>query len=120
MARPKENGRQRRIFNLWCKSPFCNWCGRVTVLIFRTDGIKMPMRKDEATLDHLNDRYGERPNVQGVETTVLACWECNGKRGHEATKARPVEELWERSGSYPQGHPNAKPNQRDLRGGLES
>jgi hypothetical protein len=106
--------RFRRICNLWRNNPRCHYCNRLTVLIFRPPGIgtnNFRFVDFEATIDHLHDRYGHRPQVHGEEVTVLACWSCNQLRDKHATADRPKEELWERSGSYPQGHPLAKPRQ---------
>lgn len=102
--------KRRRLLKLWEADPRCHWCQQPTIIIFRPQRVdggvikRLPVLPNEATTDHLNDRYGERPVVtDGTETTVLSCYECNHRRGQEATAARPIEELWKRSGSYPSG-----------------
>ena len=54
---------------------------------------------DMATLDHLRTRYNPKRQVPSFdkEQTVLACWECNHRRGEEDTQNVPIEELHNRA-----------------------
>lgn len=106
--------RHRRIFNLWMRDHRCHWCGRATILVFRCFELqkKYHVRDDEATIDHLHSRVkcDSRPQMPiGVETTVLACSKCNNERQRRETAELPIEELWKRSGAYPQGHSDHRP-----------
>ena len=61
--------------------------------------------KTSATLEHLDDRVnGQRGKHSGQIRIVLACKECNQKRGRELVKSQPIEDLWAKSGAYTQGH----------------
>lgn len=100
MKKPIGVRKRNRMLRLWHADPCCHWCRRLTVLVFRPEGIGMrqvPRADNEATIDHLNDRYSGRPQIHGVELTVLACHRCNQKRADEATAAIPIEELRLRS-----------------------
>jgi hypothetical protein len=75
----------------------CFYCDCEMVLI---DGqhVRHPP-KNLATIEHLDDRYSPaRGTFQNVRRKVLACLECNHKRGEERTKAMPIYELRVRSG----------------------
>lgn len=95
-------GRHSRIFGLWRRDPRCHWCRRPTVLIFRPPGCgqsTVPARADEATIDHLWTRFDGRTQTHNVEVTVLACRECNGKRGACREAKVPLDELHRRAGN---------------------
>ncbi len=83
MSAQTKHKKRMRLRKLWRRSPLCYWCGRRTVLLLR-EGMTMadvPLRTDEATIDHLYSRLdGPRPEVFGLEVTVLACWQCNNER----------------------------------------
>lgn len=93
--------KRRRLLALWERDSRCHWCRQPTVLAFRpseTQHKKFPPRRDEATIDHLFSRLSaERGLRQGVEVTVLACWECNNRRCQEEQAAVPIEELRRRA-----------------------
>lgn len=102
----KGPGRRRRLFRLWEKNRCCHWCKRETLLIFRPASIqhnKFRVLDNEATIDHLRDRYEGRLQVVHEEQTVLACWKCNNDRSREATSNVPKEELHKRAKN---GHGN--------------
>lgn len=71
-----------------------------------------------ATIEHLRDRFDptrQEPNKSikdgpADRRWAVSCRKCNNLRAklREATTI-PKEELWARSGSYPQGHPLARP-----------
>jgi 5-methylcytosine-specific restriction endonuclease McrA len=92
--------RHHRILNLWRQNPRCYWCNRLTVLIFRPPGMlrtQCRFRGDEATIDHLVTRYDGRQQTHGQEMTVMACRDCNGRRGASREAQVPLEELRRRS-----------------------
>ena len=60
-------------YQLWERSPFCFWCGRLT-------RIEAVHEDDSATLDHLQ-RRGERDGRAILPPFVLACRACNRDRG---------------------------------------
>ncbi len=61
---------------------------------------------NEATLEHLDDRYSQhRGTHPGKRRVVAACWTCNNKRGQKRDAERPLEELWWRSGRPKQETP---------------
>jgi 5-methylcytosine-specific restriction endonuclease McrA len=96
----KRNSKRRdKLFSL---HPFCHWCGKEVHLYphLRGRGRKRPL--DEATLDHLRSRYNTERQIPSwdKEQTVLACWECNHRRGEEETKNMPPDELHNRSGRH--------------------
>jgi hypothetical protein len=77
----------RRVRRLHAHNPYCHWgCGTKTKI---TEGRTTPLADDEATLDHLYDRFDPRrkaPRAPGEESTVLACYRCNHERGIESQK----------------------------------
>ncbi len=84
------NGRsRRRKIKLWLEDCRCYWCRQPTILVVCPSGMKnqeryIPSFSKQATIDHLNHRQGgKRKQIYNVETTVLACRECNEKRGAE-------------------------------------
>jgi len=61
------------------RDPDCHWCRKPTVLM--RVHTKETVR-NRATLDHLDDRFEpRRGRYKQQERTVLACWDCNHKRG---------------------------------------
>lgn len=100
--------KRRRLVRLWLKKSTCHWCGRETALyVAATDGTgtqrHAPDVPEKATIDHIHSKLsGKRYEVQDwTELTVLACFECNHKRGAEEQAALGTEELRRRSGAYP-------------------
>lgn len=77
--------KQRR--RLWHADPRCHWCGRRTILTPpRANMKKLKVQPPNlATVDHLRSRRDptrQEPTARGDERRrVLACWECNQKRG---------------------------------------
>ena len=85
---------------LWETDPHCYWCGKLTIWIDLSKRVKKQEWKDAATIDHLYTRYEMEMRKTNGNPVVLACQECNHRRGAEATKAQPIEELWKRAGQY--------------------
>jgi hypothetical protein len=82
------------------KDPHCYWCGCEVRYFPLKRHHKVP--HDYATLDHLNDRLtGDRPKLDGIETTVLACFGCNNARNAIKQAQLPKFFLWKRCGTYP-------------------
>ena len=77
----------------------CFWCRVLMILSFE------PQPKPDkrlATIDHLDDRFSsERGWHSGECRRVLACWECNSKRGAESQAKQPIEELRARAQRFP-------------------
>jgi 5-methylcytosine-specific restriction endonuclease McrA len=88
---------KKRKLKLFALNPHCHWCGKLTRLYKHNQHKKTPL--DAATLDHLRSRYNPERLIPSPdkEQTVLACWECNHKRGEQETKETPPEELHRRS-----------------------
>lgn len=93
---------QRRREKLFARNPYCHWCG---VKLVRVTGPKIKyFPPNAATIDHLRSRLdpSRDGNGWGEIRTVLACRECNYKRGADEEKSLPIEVLRARS----QRHPN--------------
>lgn len=75
--------KRRRLRKLWDQNPNCHWCGKKTVLPKRRVG--GPASHDLATIDHINSRFKKErfDNPNNLPNTVLACYECNHRRGEE-------------------------------------
>lgn len=58
----------------------CYWCLKLMTWGNRR---QQPFEKDQATIDHLYDRFDVR-RMQGDSRKVAACAECNCTRGKEA------------------------------------
>lgn len=110
----KENGstkRKRKRAKLWREQEGrCKWCNVPMTHWndYASDpGKRTPeMQKLLATIDHLRDRYDPKRwdgNPNDEKRWVLACWECNHKRGCERTLAVPIEERRLASRAYPRG-----------------
>lgn len=85
----------------------CYWCGR-KMRFWHKHKNGTPPPADLATFEHLDDRFNEwRGKSSGLIRVVLACYKCNHERGQQSAATQEKEELWERSGAYPQGHPKA-------------
>lgn len=100
--------KRRRLVLLWLRDSRCYWCGIETALyIAAASGTgtqrHAPDAPEKATIDHLHSKLsGKRYEVHDwTELTVLACYECNHRRGKEEQQAVGIEELHRRSGSYP-------------------
>lgn len=96
MDKPKK---RKRLLKLWELDKRCYWCGCETVLVFRPPSMRKDrfLRiKNEANFHHLRTKYEDRTD-EGVPFSVLACYECCHRREQETTKARPIEELHQRS-----------------------
>lgn len=63
------------------ENPNCHWCGIETVLV---EGHSKETIRNKATLDHMDDRFDPMRGKRGGERrVVLACWDCNHRRGRE-------------------------------------
>jgi len=92
---------------LWQADPRCYWCKRYTRLL-NIPEIQGPAPPDLATIDHLVSRYFPERWIKRNQTKVLACYECNAKRGIEETKKLSREELVKRGQGFslnPRGKP---------------
>lgn len=72
---------------LWWRDPACLWCGRVTRLD-HANGAPLA-----ATLDHLKSGPGrdrQRDMRRHLPATVLACYECNHRRGQPPPPVNPM------------------------------
>jgi hypothetical protein len=77
--------KKRRRLNLYQRDPHCHWCRCLTVLPPEGSPPKVTP-PNEATIDHLRDRYDPRrrePARNQEERTVLACRGCNARRNTE-------------------------------------
>ena len=105
--RSAQEKRACRKLKLWNQQHgLCHWCN--CEMIHWTDSrysTKRTVHRNRiATVDHLRDRYDPTrgdPNPDREQRWVLACWECNQRRSDERTAARPIEDLWRRSGRTP-------------------
>ncbi len=78
----------------------CHWCGCEMVLRDRNGGGHH--LANEATLEHLDDRYSQHRGTHNGEIRVVAaCFFCNTARAKRRDAERPLEELWWRSGRRP-------------------
>jgi hypothetical protein len=92
---------QRRRNRLWADDPSCHWCGKETVLPMDLPGGGNDQTEPRmATIDHLDSRLDETrgafPNHE-ITRTVLACRECNERRGSTRQAQLPIEELRRRA-----------------------
>ena len=73
----------------------------MTVILSHKNGAYEPPNR--ATLDHLYHRWSpERHNpIEGQKRRVMACKQCNERRGAEYQRSVPIEKLREISGAYP-------------------
>lgn len=74
------NSRQKRTWRLFKKNPYCHWCKRLVFWSTRNDGCNDSVR---ATLDHLRSRFDPTRGQHLGVNTVLACRDCNQRRGLE-------------------------------------
>jgi 5-methylcytosine-specific restriction endonuclease McrA len=79
MSRRKSNNR-RRVRRLWSFCKNCYWCGKETKLQVSGEG---RANSDTATFDHLYHRSNPLRKTKAGTEGVLACYECNQKRGIE-------------------------------------
>lgn len=95
---------------LWKRRPFCHWCGAGPLVLIEAPRRK-GWRKRLATLDHLRSKLDPtRQEVSvpgGPRRYVLACFDCNHRRGAEEYRAKvSLEEQWARSGRAPRNPGN--------------
>lgn len=86
MAKHRDLRRRRRA--LWEKDNRCHWCGIETIWSENSNGINPA---DSATLDHIYSKYHPKrlkPNTTREIRYVLACQQCNHKRGREEDALR--------------------------------
>ena len=89
MAHAGKNGKKLR--KLWTDDPKCYYCKRTTVLVQVASNERMPKTFAEyplrATIEHLRSRFDETRQDpiqdENDRRIVLACNECNFKRGIE-------------------------------------
>ena len=114
-SREKKHKQLKALFHR--QRGLCIWCGKGMVPPWQhqhKNGQKMNRRL--CTLDHLDDRYSEERGRHGNEyRRVAACWQCNNARGAAHQQQISKEELWRRSGAYPQDHPLATRDRGSMR-----
>ena len=72
----------------------CHWCGEQMTNAPTGVG-KIP--DNQATLEHLDDRFSPLRGKRRGRRHVAACKSCNQIRGRESEKSQPIEVLWLRS-----------------------
>jgi hypothetical protein len=83
----------------------CYWCGNPMLLDFDHDTCTKTRHFPDnlCTLDHLFDRFHLQRQVMTEDKRhVAACKKCNEERGRQRVAERPKEDLWARSGRYPE------------------
>jgi hypothetical protein len=80
MSRQRTKKIRHRLFK---ENPFCFWCGKETLLLDREGG---SAHADEATLEHLFDKFDERRYQEGGNKVVIACYLCNFNRGKQRAR----------------------------------
>lgn len=74
--------RRKKRFELWNINPNCYYCGNPTVLPPYDPYLKI-MLPNYATIEHLyNIHHPLRRGIESLHLTVLACFQCNQKKGH--------------------------------------
>jgi hypothetical protein len=87
----KEKHNRGRVKRLWERSKKCHWCSKETRI--QESGIGVAQH-DTATFDHLYHRSEPERKIH-PNRGVLACYECNQRRGREAyIKTLPVWNQW--------------------------
>src|SRR5574343_1651147 len=83
---------RNRVQKMWRRSPLCHWCKNPTTLV---ESGQLRLHPHSATFDHLHHRsHPLRYTRKGRNAGVLACYECNQRRGRaEHIKTLP---LWNR------------------------
>ena len=103
MASKRSKTHKRRYFRntLLAENPHCFWCGRPVVLPERDS----PAQDNWATIDHLRSRLHpdrhEPKQSPHERRSVLACWQCNGRRNNFEMDAVGIDVIRESSGSMP-------------------
>lgn len=74
------NGGLKKRKNLWSRGRYCYWCGRLTkVRPLNPLTLKVKLKENEATIDHLYHR-GHPLRAVFPSEKVLACYRCNQDR----------------------------------------
>lgn len=67
---------------MWLKNPNCHWCKTPTV---KVESRQQRLHPNSATFDHLYHKSDpQRHTRKGRNLGVLACYECNQRRGRDA------------------------------------
>lgn len=81
MSKRRNSCNKDRVNKLWKESPNCHWCNVLTTRVAKD---QQRLHPHSATFDHLFHRSEpERHTRIGRNAGVLACYECNQKRGRE-------------------------------------
>lgn len=81
MSKGKNIGNRVRVARMWVNDPRCHWCKVVTT---RVTGGQIRLEPHAATYDHLYHKSDPmRSTRKGRHVGVLACYECNQKRGRD-------------------------------------
>ncbi len=111
--------RQRRRW--WHQDHRCRSCGVPTILpedlapMLREPGLtaddRATLRDRMATIGHAHGRLHPR-RLQGGPRRLL-CHACNQRENEAEQRAMPLDELWRRSGAYPEhlGLPGYRPGE---------
>jgi hypothetical protein len=85
--------RRRRCALFEQQGGLCYWCKGEAVLMDGQNFHGVGQPKNLATLDHLRDRYDptRREPSNGEPRYVMACYDCNQKRGYERTMQQSIE-----------------------------
>jgi hypothetical protein len=77
-----ENKKQRCLLRMCLEQNWkCHWCPTIMRWGKRPDGGKL--NRDQATIDHLNDRYDPKRATGEAQPKVAACQYCNQKRARD-------------------------------------
>jgi hypothetical protein len=107
--------RKRKLYRL--QNGRCWWCGEQMIY---PDGRKYRHPpKLLATIEHLDSRLSGRRGAFGskCERTVLACRECNHRRGAQEQQWLSHQELHARAGRWPLGTSSSIPSWHPAAGG---
>ena len=81
MGKRRKYCNRRKVSKLWAESPYCHWCD---VLTTRVEDNQQRLHSHSATFDHLYHKSeAKRHTRNGRNAGVLACYDCNQKRGRE-------------------------------------
>jgi len=85
-----QSAQQRALLRMCLEQKWkCHWCSTIMCWGKRTGGGKLT--KDQATIDHVYDRFDPRRVGGGSQPKVAACHGCNDRRGRERTQTVPKE-----------------------------
>jgi nicotinate-nucleotide adenylyltransferase len=96
--------RRRRLASMFEEQKgLCHYCNKPMELPVVGEGRQSRQPRNQATIEHLEDRYDKPHGKYAVRGTVAACRRCNNQKAKQRNAERPIEDLWERSGRPPGG-----------------